>query len=175
MANTSSSPNGILYYSSTQNEAKAHPNLNFVYDVNHVRPGSPPSTGGWRALVPSDLAGDISLSGVSISIGAVAVTGTVHVTGNFGGGGASDIILTSGFKAVSTNFAIITGSQLVIPANSRSWSIGFISGDYGVIDGIGTFPAGVSFSSQNYNLNPIVVGGTGNVGAPFKAIVQWEN
>lgn len=116
-------------------------------------------TGAWRPMFPSDLAstvGSIYLSGINVNTDQL------------------ETIETSGVRSVTSNFSIITGSQIVIPVGSRSWSVAFISGDAGYINGTGTFQAGLSLSSANYNLNAIVIGGTGSTGAPFKAIVQWE-
>lgn len=59
--------------------------FNYLYDsslvvTNVYDPSIPIGTGGFRPFFPSDFASNISLSGVSINIGAVSVTGTTSTS-----------------------------------------------------------------------------------------------
>lgn len=119
------------------------------------------STGMWRALTPADLYSNIS------------VTGTL-----FSGITVSNVVLESyalsGIRPVTTSFSIITGSQVTIPVNSRSWAFAVISGEAWV-NGSGGIPAGIAINSQNYNASAITIGATGAGAASAKVIVQWES
>lgn len=163
--NTSTFPSGFRYFSSAINLNKSTPAFNYSWNptLTFNNGGVTPATGGW---MPSQL--DAS-GNLKVAVVGAVFSGTLQVDTN-----DLESIATSGIRSVTNNFSIITGSQLVIPVGSRSWSIGVISGEYLYINGTGAFPVGVSFSSTNYNANAIVLGGTGNSTAPFKAVVQWE-
>lgn len=99
---------------------------------------------------------------------------TINVTGLIFSGVTVDttalnLITTSGVKAVTNSFQTIYNSQLVIPAGTRAWSFAVISGE-AYVNGMGGVPAGVSMGSENYSINPIVIGASG----ASKAIAQWE-
>lgn len=81
MANSSSYPSGGRYFSNSVNVDKTHPVLLEIYDATVIwQNGETAKTGAWRPAVPSDFAANISLSGVSLSIGSVAVTGTTQTS-----------------------------------------------------------------------------------------------
>ena len=70
---------GILNFGNTPNLAKSQPNLTFLYDAASVwSNGQQIQSGSWRAATPQDFAANVSLSGASLTIGAIAVTGTTY-------------------------------------------------------------------------------------------------
>ncbi len=110
------------YFSSYGNGAVSFIN---IFDastiVTNVNDGSIIGTGAWRAAVPADFAANISLSGVSISVGAVAVTGVAAVsvqnpTYQVGITGQPISVVGSVFGTLTGNSSVnvqVTGSPLV--------------------------------------------------------------
>ncbi len=77
-----------------------------------------------------------------------------------------------------SSFQIITGSQLVVPASVKSWSVAVVSGS-AYVNGAGPMPVGVSLNGGSYDgrfisANPLVVGATGTLASPSNVIVMWE-
>lgn len=91
-------------FSSTFNDGKAHADFTYIYDANAVISGNnPPISGAWRPAIPTDFAASVSVSGLSLTVGSVAVTGNPQVTisnpilavsGNFGAGGGGGGLVT---------------------------------------------------------------------------------
>lgn len=144
---------------------------NLVYNVNAATPG----TGGWRPFFPSDFASNVSVSGLSVSVGAVAVTGiaTVAVTSfpvtgpaaaisgsvvitnsaPIAVSGALSIAPSTGVSTVNLNqagftptFGFITSGQVSIPTGTRAYSIWIESGN-------------ASIAGIVYNLGTSIAGG----------------
>lgn len=98
-----------------------------IYDsstiVTNINDGTILGTGAWRAAVPSDFAANISLSGVSITVGSVAITGNPSVsvsnpTYQVGITGQPISVVGSVFGTITGNSTIntqITGSPIVTP------------------------------------------------------------
>lgn len=146
------------YYSSIFNGNQSIPVFPYIWDTTFVNTGvTPPFTGVWRPQTPGDFA-NIELTGVNVSVGAVAITGSPVVTVNRSGV----------FNAFITGF---TTGQLVISPPWKSVSV-LITGGTPYINGVNVN----SQSSINYGGydsfigdNPIVIGVTGT-----NLIVTWE-
>jgi hypothetical protein len=130
MALTRSFPSGIRNYSTAINENKASPAFNHLWDASSTyrTPAGAIITGSWRPLLPSDMAAEINVSGgLSVTIGAVAITGnpSVQVSNpvTLGGGFAgitgtvntnisNPVLATSGVVRISnlvSTTSIVTG------------------------------------------------------------------
>jgi hypothetical protein len=133
-------------------------NTNFIFDSGQVSTDGN-STGMWRALTPADMLSTIdsvNISGINVNTDQL------------------EAITTSGVRAVTSTFYVVTGSQMTIPAGTRSWAIGVVSGA-AYINGAGPFESMVTFSSASYVAAAITVGGTGTVASPTKIVVQYES
>jgi archaellum component FlaG (FlaF/FlaG flagellin family) len=77
MSQSRTFPSGFRFFSSQINLDKAHPAFQYIWDKSLVWtvPNGQSITGGARPVVPEDLAANISVSGLSLSVGSVAVTG----------------------------------------------------------------------------------------------------
>lgn len=144
---------------------------------------------------------NVDVSGLSLSVGAVNLTGTnvVTTTGNQPVNIVNPVVAVSGIvqtpdtgvRAVAvTNtvtinsgsytpgFAIITGSQTQIPIGAKSASVAIISGS-AYINGSGAFPAGLTLGFGGYDgrfplASAINVGATGSIASPSQVIILWE-
>jgi len=136
MANTRSAPSGIRNWSTTINEQHSSPVFNYLFDAATIFTpiGKPPITGSWRPLVPADLAANISLSGVSLTIGSVAVTGGQVAISNpvTVGGGFLGITGTTNVN-VANSIVPVSGivTSVVLPSTTVSTSTP--SGTFGTI------------------------------------------
>lgn len=78
--------NGFRYYGKLYNTQHGAPAFTYLYDSSVVWQDQAGNliTGGERPATPADFAANISVSGLSLSVGAVALTGTsvVTTTGN---------------------------------------------------------------------------------------------
>ena len=171
--------------------------MGYLWDQDAVMSGSTASsmrTGAWRAITPEDFS-DINISGVNISVGAVAVTGspTVVVTAPIvisGMVGAvvpvsgvtqsnitnvipvpvSGSVVSVGATYTPNFFNIVATGQQIIPATAKAWSVTVVTGAAWV-DGMGPLLAGTSLAGGNYDIRStlsrtIAVGGTGTLGTP---------
>jgi hypothetical protein len=66
-------------YSAAFNENKSAPNFPYIYDPGAFNSGNPNSTGAWRPYSTTDI-GSVSISGLNLTVGAVAVTGNPNMT-----------------------------------------------------------------------------------------------
>lgn len=137
------------FFADTMNEGKSAPSFGFLYDSGILYTIQDITyTGGWRPAKPSDFAANVSVSGLNLTVGAVAITGNPNITvsnpilavsGNVsnpneiaalasGNSGIFQIqaALNSGVYGF---FATgVTGSQFQIPVGAKSYSIGIESG-----------------------------------------------
>ena len=130
---------------------------NWIFDSGQVSTDGW-TTGMWRAQTPADsqvTIDSINISGINVAVDQL------------------ETITTSGVRAVTNNFSIITGSQLTLPIGTRSWSFAVVSGQAWV-NGTGGIDAGYGLSSENYSANAINIGATGAGAASAKVLVQWE-
>jgi hypothetical protein len=182
------------FFADTMNEGKAAPSFGFLYDsgilytIQNIN-----YTGGWRPAKPSDFAANISVSGLNLTVGAVAVTGNPNftvsnpilaVSGNMVFDLAPVVSAQSSGNATLTQIQAIlnsgtygffatgvTGSQFQIPAGAKSYSIGVESGS--------AFINGTLFNSissiggggyDKFTLSAVInVGTTGG-----RVIATWE-
>lgn len=129
----------------------------YIFDANAVNTGAlPPTTGNWRALVPTDFASTINVSGsgfqvnvpssvaitgnpsvnISNQIYQIGITGDVNATGILGIAGDVNMIGQVGVSGKvdilgSTYQSFVSGitsDTIVIPTGSKSWSIAVESG-----------------------------------------------
>src|ERR1700741_2302235 len=118
-------------FSNAFNYEKSAPNFLYIRDpnVSWTGPNGQVFTGGWRALNPSDLAANISVSGLSLNVGAVAVTGNPLVTisnpilavsGNFGNGGGGLITGGGGFIGITGTVATSNAAESALLSNISS-------------------------------------------------------
>lgn len=95
-----------------------------------------------------------------------------------GGGGSTSVVGVTGVVTINSGsfgngIAILTGSQLVLPAGLRSWSFAVQSGS-AYVNGSGSFDVGFGLSMGGYDgrwitSSPVVIGCTGG-----KTYVTWE-
>lgn len=142
--------------------------LNWIFDSGQISSDGN-STGMWRALTPTDLLTSIdsvNISGISVNtdqLETITTSGTQYLA-----------FVSGRMAALTTNFAIITGSQVTIPAGTRSWSVGVQSGA-AYINNVGPYVAQMTLSSEFYTANAINVGGTGVVASPTCIYVIYES
>ena len=136
------SPTGWYNYITAQGKQVAY---EYIRDPNLViynGAGAVIETGGWRPLVPSDLAANVSISG-GVSVGNVAVTGGSIAISN-----TPNVIINSGSFGLTPG--TITGSQAQIPVGARSYFIAVSSGNAWV-NGSGPFIAPIGFGGGGYD------------------------
>lgn len=144
------------------------------------------STGAWRPAFPSDFAANISVSGLNLTVGAVAVTGNpqvqisntpsvtvtnpvylvgitgqpLYVTGNFGASSSSPGFITGGVIG-------LTGSPNVTIANASPIPVSGVVQAQVTIGAIAVTGGSISISnpilavSGNFGSSPSTVGATG--------------
>lgn len=120
------------------------PAFTYIWDPNLIVTGGNPSqllTGGMRVASPADYAANVSVSGLSLTVGAVALTGTnvvtltgitpvtiagfnnafpLYVTGSFGavGGGGGLVTGGGGFIGITGNPGVtVTGFNAGVTVN----------------------------------------------------------
>lgn len=136
-----------VQYASPYSKAVAFSYINDPSLVLYTQQGVAYATGGFRPMSTNDL-GDITITGLSIAIGAVAVTGSPNVTINGGLVG-------------------ITGSPFVTLAGVPNVTI---SGGYVGITGVHN--VGITGQPAVTAYQPITVGGPGNFVSSGSAGVQ---
>lgn len=110
--NTKDYPSGYRYFSKLYNIEKGAPSFNHLYDPSLTwSSNNQVFTGGFRPIFPTDLAANISLSGVSLSIGAVAVTGGQIAISN-----TPNVNIVNSVVPVSGNTTIINS---VVPVSGN--------------------------------------------------------
>lgn len=111
-------------YSSALNDGKGAPDFGYIYDPANVSTGGQGQliTGNWRPYSTSDISNtQVNVSGLSLTVGAVAVTGNPQVT-------VSNALLgTSGVATIlslpTQNVAVTGGSILTIVTGTLGGSV----------------------------------------------------
>jgi hypothetical protein len=121
---------GFRYFSKPFNTSNGVQGFTLLQDPNLVWwNGSTLTTGGWRPAKPADFAANISVSGLNLTVGAVAVTGTAAVlvtnTAPMAVSGVATIL------SLPSHPVQITGSPSVTVANGAVP----ISGNVNVVGG----------------------------------------
>lgn len=183
------------YYSAppaTQNIA-----IQYVWDSTATITGNtPPTTGCYRPFLTSDYNVTIASSGVSVTVGAVAITGTppvqvsnfpqsygitgtVNSTGNLGVSGALELIGSVGItgninianKIYTTYLSGITSGSVLIPTGTLSWSVAVESGSAYINNLL--LNEGSSFNGGGYGSyfsnSTLNIGCTGG-----RTLIMWE-
>jgi len=171
--------NGFRYYGKLYNTNHGAPAFQYIYDsgVVWLNDAGQLVTGAERPVTPDDLGSAVSVSGLSVSVDAVAITGNPNVTvsntapipvsgvvqatvsiGNVAvTGGQIQTITTGSISAtVDTSpvvFAIASGNNLLTVANQLN------SGISGLLVGNLTDPAYVTGAVSITNTAPIPVSG----------------
>ena len=187
-------PSGYRSFSTSFNDNKSQPVFNYVEDPNWVWTDNAGNlnTGAWRPLFPTDFNANIDITGLTVSVGAVAVTGAPVVTLT----GVQNVNVTNPVLAVSGNlsasissvgitgnvvansgtfsptFTGITSGQIQVPVGVKAYSIYVESGSSyvnGFLWNAGTNYGGGGYSN-NYSLSTAInVGCTGG-----RVLVNWE-
>lgn len=179
MSNLSNFPSGYRVYSQPFNTSNGTTAFNQLYDANWVwSNGAASVTGAWRPFFPSDFASNISISGVEIVVGNVGITGAVAIA-SFPSTGASAAVTGTVALSQATftpTFGFATGSQVVIPAGARAYSVWIESGSAsigGTVYNVGTSIAGGGY--PNFTLSASLgVGCTGSAASPCRLNYNYE-
>ena len=118
------------------------------------------SSGVFRPAYTTDFAANVSISGLGVTVGAVAITGNPSVTINSGSFGFSGNVITS--------------SQAQIPVGARSYFIAVLSGN-AWINGVGPYISPFTVGGGGYDgrwtlntaINVGITGGFVNYGYEF--------
>ena len=131
--NSSDFGSGFRYYSKAFNTNKSAPSFGYMYDAGLVYSSDGDSqTGAWRPAFPADFAANISVSGLNLTVGAVAITGNpqvqisnipsvtltnpvyqVGITGN------NPIYVTGSFGTTSNGSTLVTGGVIGITGTTN--------------------------------------------------------
>lgn len=185
---------GSRFFSDIFNVQKAEPSMQYLFDGSALInfPNGGIKTGAWRPIVPADLAANISLSGVSLSVGSVAVTGVtqtsivgiphvvvdgglIGLTGNlvFAQTGVTPVTIIGG--ATSSASVWLTGANSISTAYTGSNSLAApqpISGVVTIAGGInsssstvltGSNSVSVIYTGSSLTANPLPVSGGINI------------
>lgn len=125
------------------------------------------SSGGWRPFHPADFAANVSVSGLNVTVGAVAVTGNPQVqisnTAPINVTGIVNTVVTGSVSTSVTSVAV-TGGQLSI-LHDDPVALGLLSGISGSLTANLTAPAYVTGQvaiSGTTTIQPVTVTGTSN-------------
>lgn len=109
---TDGSPNKFI--AKIGNLGKVDPTIQYIWDANAVVSGNPTQTGAFRPATTTDFAANISVSGLSLSVGNVGVTG-----GYIGITGIANVNITNPLVAISGAVQVIeTGVRQVQITNA---------------------------------------------------------
>lgn len=148
-------------FSTVYGFAHASPQFLYIYDPASVVTGdNPPVTGAMRAATPADFTATINVSGLNLSVGAVALTGTTN-----------NVVINSG--TYTPNFLTLTAGQGQIPAGVRQGSI-YVSSGVAFVNGSGPLTPGTALKVGGYDgrflsTAAVNVGCTGGV-----TVLTWE-
>ncbi len=147
-----------------------------IYDPNQVSTeGS--QTGMWRPLQAGDFS-NITISGVEVVVGSIAVTGSPNVTV------ANPVVPVSGVvtPVATTYTSFVTGiigtGQIAVPAAAKRWDLYVISGAVWA-KGFGPLLPTASLHGGNYDASSTSassfgIGGTGAGATAVNVIVTWD-
>jgi hypothetical protein len=142
-------PSGGRYFSNSINIEHTHPVLLQIFDstVLWTDASSRIKTGAWRPAVPSDFAANINISGgLSVQIGAVAITGNPQVTATI----SNPLLTVSGVSFINNSIVPVSG---ITSINNSNLSV---SGNVTVLNGV--LPV-----SGNVNITNAILPVSGNV------------
>lgn len=117
--------------------------FDYIYDPNWIAYNGAKvaiATGAFRPLQASDFGSSVSVSGLSVTVGAVAITGNPQVTVSNALAITGNPIVTPASGNYSAVFSGFNNGQAQIPIGAKDYSIGAISGNL-YINGYGPIPA----------------------------------
>jgi hypothetical protein len=118
------STSGFRYYSKPFDTNKGTQAFNLLWDSSLVwYNGAALTTGGWRQMQPSDFAASINVSGLNLTVGAVAVTGNpqvqisntpgVTVQNPIAVTGTHNVAVTGGSISISNTPTVTVGNSII--------------------------------------------------------------
>jgi hypothetical protein len=147
VANLSQFPSGYRAYSQPFGTSNGNISFNQLYDQNWIwNNGASLVTGAWRPFFPSDFAATIS--GLSVSVGAVAITGVnnVAVTGTTNVNITNPVLAVSGAFSTTIGNVAVTGGNITVSDTTLETGLAYLN----------------TLTLQNQSLLQAISGGTAN-------------
>jgi|GEM_PF-4393849 hypothetical protein len=120
-------PSGYRSFSTSFNDNKSQPVFNYVEDPNWVWTDNAGNlnTGAWRPLFPTDFNANIDITGLTVSVGAVAVTGApvVTLTGVQNVNVTNPVLAVSGNLSASISSVAVTGAPVVTLTGNQNVNV----------------------------------------------------
>lgn len=167
------------FFSKVYNTNNAFPSFGYVWDPNATFTGNALQTGAWVPSSTGMYGGGGGAGGnvTVINTAPIPISGVVNATVTIGNIAVTGNSVTNS-GTYSPNFALITGSQFIVPTSAKSWSVAIISG-FAYLNGTGAIPAGITIAGGSYAgsqllSSPMVVGATGSAAAPSQVLVVYE-